>query len=154
MAHVQIIPATTEHIQQLLPYVRQADHDEFAAFSGQTAEQVLTRGVTCSTKVWSGLIDGQVVTIFGVAPGSILSCVGIPWLVSSSHLETHQKIFLRRCKPVLKAMLSVYPSLENYVDARNHVAKAWLHWLGFRLEPAEPIGLMKLPFHHFTMRAK
>ncbi len=25
-------------------------------------------------------------------------------------------------------MLSVYPYLENYVDARNHVAKAWLHW--------------------------
>lgn len=89
-----------------------------------------------------------------MAPGSILSGVGIPWLVSSSHLETHQKIFLRRCKSALKAMLAVYPSLENYVDARNHVAKALLRWLGFRLETAEPIGLMKLPFHHFTMRAK
>ncbi|EJZ4246706.1 hypothetical protein OIA80_002500, partial [Escherichia coli] len=55
---------------------------------------------------------------------------------------------------VLQQMLAVYPRLENYVDERNHVAKAWLHWLGFRLEEAAPYGALGLNFHRFHMERK
>lgn len=152
MARIEIVPATADHIRQILPDVRQADIDEFAAFSGQTAEQVLTDGLRFSTRCWAGLADGKAFAIFGVAPGSILGGIGVPWLVSTYHVETHQKAFLRRNKPIIREMLDIYPTLENYVDERNHVAKIWLHWMGFCLQPAAPAGLMNMPFHHFTMR--
>lgn len=77
-----------------------------------------------------------------------------PRLVGTDDLERYQRTFLRRCRKVVAAMLSVYPYLENYVDARNHVAKAWLHWLGFRLEEAAPYGALGLNFHRFHMERK
>ena len=110
--------------------------------------------LSVSTKAYAGIINDEVVTIFGVASGSLLTGLGVPWLVGTDLLEQHQKTFLRRCKPILKQMLGQYPTLMNYVDERNHIAKAWLHWLGFQIEEAKPAGLLQLPFHRFTLRAK
>lgn len=151
---VQIINATMQHIAPLLSRVRQADIDEFYAMSMLSPREVLEKGISQSTKAWAGIIDGRVITIFGVSPGSMLTGIGVPWLVGSDLLEKYQKIFLRRCRPVLNSMLAIYPELINYVDARNHVAKGWLHWLGFKLEEAKPTGVLNYPFHRFSMRAE
>ncbi|WP_334469123.1 hypothetical protein [Arsenophonus sp. PmNCSU2021_1] len=150
---VQIIKATKEHIERLLPHVRQADIDEFYAISMMSPREVLEKGLAQSRQSWAGIIDNQVVTIFGVSPGSILNGIGVPWLVGSDWLEKYQKIFLRHCRPVLNGMLTLYPELINYVDERNHVAKAWLHWLGFKIDDAKPVGVLNYPFHRFVMRA-
>lgn len=151
---VQIVPATLAHIPPLLPHVRQADIDEFYALDLSTVNEVLTKGINQSTKAWTALFNGQVAAIFGVAPGSIIGGIGVPWLVGSDLLEQQQKAFLRRCKPILNLMLSIYPHLINYVDQRNHVAKSWLYWLGFTLEEPQPFGALNYPFHQFTLRAK
>lgn len=151
MARVEVVRATMEHVEALLPHVRQADIDEFYAASLRTPAEVLEQGLRISTVSWAGMIDGQTATIFGVAPGSLLSGKGVPWLVGSELLEGHQKAFLRRARPALAAMLDIYPYLENYVDERNVTAKAWLHWMGFKLKDAEPVGALGYPFHHFTM---
>ncbi|UPY96264.1 MULTISPECIES: hypothetical protein [Pectobacterium] len=154
MARVEIIPAEIEHVQALLPHVRQADIDEFYAASLSTPEQVLTQGIRVSTLSWSAIFDDQVVAIFGIAPASMLGGDGVPWLVGADMLERYQKTFLRRCRPFVSAMLDVYPHLVNYVDVRNVAAKAWLHWLGFTLEEPKPIGALNYPFHRFTMEKK
>ncbi|MCF7239711.1 hypothetical protein L3X02_13590 [Escherichia coli] len=96
----------------------------------------------------------SLITMFGVSPASMIGGNGTPWLVGTSRIEKYQKTFLRHCRPVLQQMLAVYPRLENYVDERNHVAKAWLHWLGFRLEEAAPYGALGLNFHRFHMERK
>ncbi|MCG7781008.1 hypothetical protein [Lelliottia amnigena] len=154
MLNVQIIPATQAHIEEILPNVRQADIAEFMAINGWDARRVLETGVRTSTFSVAGLANGRVVTIFGVAPKSMIGGAGIPWLVATDELEKYQLAFLRRCRNGVNAMLSVYPYLENYVDERNHVAKAWLHWLGFRLEDAAPYGALGLNFHRFHMERK
>lgn len=154
MINVQIMPATQEHIEQMLPDVRQADTDEFMAINGWGARRVLETGLRTSTFSVAGLANGRVVTIFGVAPKSMIGGSGIPWLVATDELEKYQFAFLRRCRNGVNAMLSVYPYLENYVDERNHTAKAWLHWLGFKIEDAQPFGISGLPFHRFHMERK
>jgi len=154
MIDARIVPATADHIAEMLPRVRQADIEEFLAINGSTPEQVLLTGLKISTFACAGLINGRVVTIFGVAPGSMIGGTGTPWLVGTDDLEHYQRTFLRRCRNVVNAMLSVYPYLENYVDERNHVAKAWLHWLGFRLEDAAPFGIEGLNFHRFHLERK
>lgn len=154
MIDARIVPATADHIAEMLPRVRQADIEEFLAINGSTPEQVLLTGLKISTFACAGLINGRVVTIFGVAPGSMIGGTGTPWLVGTDDLERYQRTFLRRCRNVVNAMLSVYPYLENYVDERNHVAKAWLHWLGFLLEDAAPFGIEGLNFHRFHLERK
>ncbi|CCG34026.1 TPA: hypothetical protein QFV80_003319 [Klebsiella aerogenes] len=154
MINAQIVPATAAHIAEILPLVRAADLQEFSATNGWSARRVLECGLKTSTFCCAGLVNGKVVTIFGVAPASMIGGSGIPWLVGTDSLEKYQRTFLRRCRKVVNAMLSVYPYLENYVDARNHVAKAWLHWLGFTLEDPAPYGVQGLPFHRFHMEKK
>ncbi|TCD18172.1 hypothetical protein E0D81_12685 [Lelliottia amnigena] len=154
MLNVQIIPATQAHIEEILPNVRQADIAEFMAINGWDARRVLETGLKTSTFSAAGLINGKVVTIFGVAPKSMVGGAGIPWLVGTDALEKYQRTFLRRCGKVVNAMLTVYPYLENYVDARNRTARVWLHWLGFKIEEPKPFGVHGLPFHRFHMERK
>ena len=154
MIDAQIIPATQAHIEQILPKVREADKAEFLAANGWSARRVLEAGLKTSTFSCAGLINGQVITIFGVAPASMIGGYGIPWLVGTDELETYQRTFLRHCKKVVNAMHMVYPYLENYVDARNHTAKAWLHWLGFTLDEPAPYGVLGMNFHHFYREKK
>lgn len=154
MIKAQIVPATRGHIEAMLPHVRQADVDEFLATNGWSPRRVLETGLRTSTFACAGLINGEVVTIFGVAPASMIGGNGIPWLVGTDALEKYQRTFLRRCGKVVNAMLAVYPYLENYVDARNNAARVWLHWLGFTLEEPKPYGIHSLPFHRFHMERK
>lgn len=154
MIRAEIVPATAAHIEKILPRVRQADIMEFEAFNGWDARRVLETGLVTSTFACAGTINGRVITIFGVAPGSMIGGTGIPWLVGTDDLEKYQRTFLRRCRKVVNAMQTVYPYLENYVDERNIVAKTWLRWLGFELENASPVGHFGLPFHRFHMGIK
>ena len=148
MRKVEIVPVTDEHIAAMLPNIRQADRDEFAAAAGMLPAEVIARAMK------SASVNGQVVTIFGISPASIITGRGVPWLISTELMAQQPVTFLRHCRPVLRDMSRGYRFLENYVDARNHAAKAWLHWLGFRLEEPAPYGLMGLPFHRFTMENK
>lgn len=154
MIDVQLIPATEEHLQLILPNVRQADIDELYAVSLLSTEDAIRIGMRTATMSWSGFANGELVTMFGVSPASMLSGKGTPWLISTHVVEKYQKTFLRGSRHALQAMLQVYPRLENYVDERNHVAKAWLHWLGFRLEDPAPFGPLGLNFHRFHMEKK
>ncbi|WP_271311450.1 hypothetical protein [Yersinia intermedia] len=154
MRQVQIVPATQEHAAALLPRVRQADVDEFYAAALMSPDEVIQRSMSASTVCFAGLVDGEVIVLFGVVPGSILTGFGVPWLVAADSMERYQFTFLRHCKPAVRYILSIYPRLENYVDTRNSAAKRWLHWLGFTIDDPIPYGALKLPFHHFELRAK
>ncbi len=57
---VQIVPATLEHAQALVPHVRQADIDEFYAVNLSTPEEVLASGINLSTKSWAAIFNGEV----------------------------------------------------------------------------------------------
>ena len=154
MHKVEIIPVTDELVAAILPRVRQADRDEFIAAGGMQPADVIARAMKSASVSAAGLINGQVVTIFGISPASIITGRGIPWLISTDLMALQPVTFLRHCRPVLRDMSQGYRFLENYVDARNHAAKSWLHWLGFRLEDPAPYGLMGLSFHRFTMENK
>jgi hypothetical protein len=72
MIDVQIIPATEEHLQMILPDVRQADIDELYAVSLMTTEDALRVGLRTATMAWSGFANGELVTMFGVSPASMI----------------------------------------------------------------------------------
>ena len=60
--------------------------------------------------------------------------------------------FARKSKGYVLRMSKEFPILENYVDARNTLAKRWLKWCGFTIEPPVEYGPEGLPFHLFHMR--
>lgn len=93
MIDVRVIPATEEHLQMILPDVRQADIDELYAVSLMTTEDALRVGLRTATMAWSGFANGELVTMFGVSPASMIGGNGTPWLVGTSRIENIRRHF-------------------------------------------------------------
>jgi hypothetical protein len=150
MSRAQVVPALSEHIAVIAANVREADLIEFAALH-RNAGTVMTHGMAVSPLCWTGLIDGEPVCMFGVAPmGFLLPNYGRPWMVGSKGLDRHALKFLRRCKPQVQAMLDAYPVLGNYVAMSNDKAIAWLKWMHFQF--GEEIDICGVPFIRFELR--
>jgi len=149
----EIVPATAEHILELAQTMRKADVDEVWAAAHRTPLEALQVSVACSSETFAGLADGRVICVFGVASATLLSVMGIPWMLGSEELPKHARAFLRRNKSYIRWLKSEYKLLANYVDSRHTDAIRWLKWLGFKLDPALPFGPDQVPFHRFEMRA-
>lgn len=146
-----VSPATVEHAEALRGRVRDADMDEFMAlFEGDIIDNVKT-GLNLSTRSWAGVRDGAVVCVCGVAPVPEMPRSGAVWLVSTYDLEDRPHEFLRHSKRVLREMISVFPHLWNFADARNVKALQWLQWLGFSIREPIPYGPYGFPFHLFEL---
>jgi hypothetical protein len=139
--------AVESDIAAIAADARQADVDEIAA-QGRTVVEAMTSGMALGDWSATGLIDGVPVCMFGVVPASILSGIGIPWLITTNKVARHDKVFLRRCRPVVAAMLASYPRLSNIVAEDNTVARKWLAWLGFEFK-AETIEVNGVTFRQF-----
>lgn len=137
---VELREAVADDIPALVADARPQDVAEMQAL-GDGYESALHKSLALSTWAATGLVDGVPVCMFGVAPGSVLSGTGIPWMLGTNALVRHEKAFLRRCRRAVAVMLDTYPSLLNVVDERNTTAKKWLAWLGFRFDPHSfPLG--------------
>lgn len=147
----EVLPVSVEDVPAILLIVRQADVDEITEALGIPMERALIDAVTGSLNARKIVIDGEVVAVFGDAIHSILGSVGVPWLISTIHVEKHARAFLKVCKPEVQGMLTRHRHLMNYVDARNTSAIRWLKWLGFDFGEAAPYGARRFLFYQFTL---
>lgn len=147
----EVLPVSAEDVPAILPLVRQADIDEITEALGIPMEEALLDAVTDSLNAKKIVVNGQVVAVFGDAIHNILGSIGIPWLISTVHVERNARAFLKVCKPEVQGMLTRHHHLINYVDARNTAAIRWLKWLGFEFGPATPYGPKGFPFYPFTL---
>lgn len=140
------------HIEDLLANVRTPDVAEFWAAGHVTPQQAVHLSLKHSREAWAGVAgNGQLLCLFGIAGGSLLSNRGTVWMIGHSRLDRFARPFLRDCGAQVQAMLGRYEHLSNWVDARNTRAIRWLRWLGFEIHAAAPHGADGLPFHYFEM---
>lgn len=152
MAKAEVVPLTVADIDAIVPLVRQADRDEITGALGIPMQDAIVDGIRNSSKASKIVVDGLVVAVFGDAPYSLLGGVGVPWLISTVHVERYPKAFLTVCKPEVAEMLTRHRELFNFVDVRNTVAIRWLRWLGFEFDEPEPYGPNGMLFQRFWMR--
>ncbi len=145
---IEIRPATLDDARALV--LRRADREEIDALTGGDPQEALAESVARSASAWAGRADGALVCLFGVVPAGV---TGIPWLLGSDAVAAYGRLFLRRNRAYVRAMLRDFPVLANVVDARNAVSIRWLRWLGFTLGTPQPMGVRGLPFIPFEMRA-
>ncbi len=154
MPEAWITVASHFHADQLAPKVRDADRLEMWSAYRQKPLRGLHNSLDLSTEAWAGYIGDELLCVFGVGPICVLTGRGMPWFLAADTIRRHQVAFLRRCDSVVNDMQAIYPTLENWVDARNTTSIRWLRWLGFALHPAEPFGFDQLPFHRFTKQVR
>jgi hypothetical protein len=150
-ADIQIVPARAAHLRSIARRMRQADREEVSAASGRSPAGALVYSLRKSAVAWTVLIDGRPECLFGVGDVNILAGVGCPWLLGTDAVEKNYRAFLRGSVDCRDQLLSMYPTLRNFVDARNVVSIRWLRWLGFRL--LDPVEIKGHEFRLFELRS-
>ncbi len=107
------------------------------------------RSVLC----WTGLVDGELAAIIGVAPINMLSGIGSPWMLGTPVLDRHSRVLVRLTPAYIARMQSAFPHLANFVHVDNRTSVRWLCRLGFTLHEAVPYGANGELFFPFEMRA-
>lgn len=156
MAEYKILPASLEHFQELAHTMREADVAEVWAGWHKSPLEAIETSVTFSPEAFTGLADGRVVCMFGVAKPFLIGGenIGAPWLLGAEELPDHARAFLRLNKRYIEAVRQDFSRLENYVAADNETAIRWLGWLGFTLEDPKPHGVDQELFCRFTMEGE
>ena len=149
MTVYETVPTEQAHIDELAVTMCQEDIDECWAARHMNPLESLQEGAKVSCDVITGLVDGRVACIFGVAIASKLTGLGAPWMLTAPMLRDHGKAFLSKNKIWMQYQQERWDTLENYVDARHHLAVRWLKWLGFKMDDPAPYGVDGLPFHKF-----
>ena len=151
MDKIEIREVEDGDVAVLVRNMRKHDVQEVNAATRMGVRNAVETSVNLSTYAKTGLVNDELVCMWGVCPISLISSSGSPWMLGTDLIEKKQRIFLRRSKPWLEDIKKGYKTLENHVDERNTLSVRWLKWLGFEMNKAEPYGVNGELFHKFTM---
>lgn len=150
-AKVEIREVEDSDIDTLVENMREADKLEVNAATKMGIKNAVVSSVKLASYAKTGLVNDELICMWGVCPLSLVSSKGSPWMLGTDLINKRQKLFLRRSKPILEEIKKDYKHLENYVDVRNTLSVKWLKWLGFKMEDPIPYGVNGELFHKFTM---
>lgn len=153
MTTYEMVPATADLAEQLIPNMREADRVEAWAAGMMTSREALLSSLDISPDPQAILGDGRVLTIFGIGTWTVLALRGIPWLLTAEEMPRHARRLIPLSRAYIDDARRRYKSMGNYVDARNTKAIRWVRWLGFTVDPAKPFGPQKVPFNYFHWEA-
>lgn len=140
-------------MQAILAGLRRPDYDEILASTGDVERTVL-ESPECSLWTLTFLVNGELACVIGLAPlDGLLGTRAAPWMMGTDVVDRHPGALMKTCPRYIAGMLSSYPHLLNFVDARNTRSIRWLKRLGFTIRHAVPYGKAQLPFHLFEMKA-
>lgn len=144
-------PSEAADVKLLAPILRESDIVELRDSTGQAPRQALEYALDKSDLAYSMFSNGSIICMGGVAASDYNADVGIAWFLASDRLQKSAVALQKFLPAVLKEMHKVYPSLANFVDARNTTSCAWLQRLGFKLVgTCEHYGVAGVPFHWFV----
>jgi hypothetical protein len=153
VADVLIRPTEPGDAHTLYQNLRLPDLVECQAYGRADIQAGIESSVRRSVLCWTGLVDGELAAIIGVAPIDMLAGVGSPWMLGTPVLDRHSRVLVRRTPDYIGRMLNAFPHLVNFVHAKNTTSVRWLRRLGFTLHEAVPYGALGEPFHPFEMKA-
>jgi hypothetical protein len=129
-------PATRHDAANLAPRLRAADVAELKAATGATPLEGLQSGFKVSEICMVAEIDGEVISMFGVArDDEVNKALGLfygnVWFLGSPESVSDAKFFMRESRAWLKTIGVYYDALGNAVDARNTKHVKWIKAMGF-----------------------
>jgi len=144
-----IRPLQVEDIHDIAVAARRADVDEMLAGMGASVPMALSYGLQHSLRAWVIWHEGYPLAAVGDTLAAI--GVGVPWMVTTNHIDKNPRGFLRASLAILRETMQRHNQLINYVDDRNVQAIRWLEWLGFTMDAPLPYGRHGLPFRKFSI---
>lgn len=150
---VEFRSPTPADIVALAAGLRPQDRAELDACGYTDHLATIADSVKASQWCRAVLVGGELAAIVGLARGgTLMAPVGVPWMLGTALVRRHRCTLARLAPRYIRAMLQEYPTLTNYVHARNTVAVQWLQRIGFTLAPPAEMGPVGEMFHKFEMR--
>ncbi len=143
-------PPRIEDIYTLARDLRLEDCLELEASSKATVLNQIEHAVAISMHPGAAFgPDGELLCLFGAAPMGLMSDCAAPWCLGTDDLFRFPQATTKGSQRYFMQIGQQYPRLMNYVDARNTTSIRWLRRMGFEIDPPEPFGHLKMPFHRF-----
>ena len=113
--------------------MRRADVTEIWALSRRSPLVAVMQSIKATDRVWVAKApDGEPFSIFGtVAP--VLGDTAVPWMIGTDRVAELSRGLMRVSRDYVRATLTLYPKLRNYVHDENEPSKRYLTALGFTL---------------------
>src|SRR5262244_1427415 len=109
----------------------------------KTDEEIMSNCVAMSADVWTGLVDGKIACMWGVAPPTLLSNRAYLWLFTTDLVKDHQFLLVRHSQVAMEKILQDYEVVKGHCLVGEARSIRWIKWLGGKF--GEPEGLV-LPF--------
>ena len=105
--------------------------------------EVFQRWLLVSQRLFTGLVDGKLLCIWGLIPPTLISDRAYLWLHVTPQAKGHEFILVRRSQIELRKMLEEYPVITGHCAAGATDSMRWLKWLGAQF--GDPAGRV-VPF--------
>lgn len=99
--------------------------------------------MTMSDRTYVGVVDGEIVCIWGVLRQSLMSTRGYLWLLATPGADEHKFLLVRYSQRIIERLLVRYTSLIGECAIEDDRARRWMKWLGATF--SEPAG-KTIPF--------
>lgn len=100
-------------------------------------EAIMNKCIVMSTQVWTGLVDGEIACVWGVAPPTFLSTQAYLWLYTTELVKEHQFIFVRHSQKIIEKLLKEYELIVGICAVEAENSQRWLRWLGAVFEGSD-----------------
>lgn len=137
MLNINIIPATSDNIKELLERLKELNEEDAYRF-GNGPEELLLKIFKRSIFVDAGFIDGKLVGVYGVL-GEYMGKEGRPWSLLSPETEKYPFRLTTFYRKALNKMLQLFPVLIDMVDIRHDKTLRMLKLMGFKFGRPEPL---------------
>ncbi len=138
---VERVKPTNADIAFVAENMREIDKLEAYEMSGLEPLMALKASVMSSKRVVATRFNGTPNAIFGVVEVNFLAGHGVPWVLTTDACVSLPSVFMRMTKDIYPALTTGYNILTNYVHEDNIKSIKWLEYLGFTLEPPQPMGI-------------
>lgn len=94
------------------------------------ANKALVGYMTMSDRTYVGIVDGEIVCIWGVLRQSMLSDRGYLWLIVTEASEDHKFLIIRYSQRIITELLKRYHVLWGECKTSDSRARKWMRLLG------------------------
>lgn len=130
---------------------READRVEVYESSRRDVRTALRMSVERSERTMTVTVDGVPAAICGVGRLSLLSTVGVPWMIGTDAVFKHQRELMLHTPAIVRRMMQTHSVLRNMVHDDNKASIRWLRRVGFRMSEPVAAGWRGAMFRVFEM---
>lgn len=152
MGKYRVIPAKIYHVALICDSIAPEIVRELEALSSEHYSLLIRKNIEGAMESWSVFYNDRILCIFGISSIDLLSDTGYPWLITSTEIKKHTKIFLVGTKVVINEWMKQYSMLVQYIPSTFTAALRWLKWSGFKVGPGMNIGHGGTDIHEVTLR--